>query len=1246
MHMMTGTIKKIVRRHFGNSTQGTSAMPVVGDAEHRRVLEWNDTSVDYAEKDLCLHQLIEQQAERSPGQTAVVFEQQKMTYAELNRRANRLAQRLRDSGVGPEKTVGVFVERSLEMIVGILGILKAGGAYVPIDTAFPQERIGFMLEDTKAGIVLTQTTLEDRLGEHAPEVIRLDTFDWAGNTELKQGGPDVRPDNLAYVIYTSGSTGRPKGVCIEHRNIVNYVLGVAQRFQLRSGMNHATVSTVAADLGNTVIFPALATGGCLHIISQERAQSYMRLSEYFERERIDVLKIVPSHLAALQSAGHPHRVMPRARLILGGEASRLEWISQLGNLSPDCRIFNHYGPTETTVGVLTYAVDSKLPETVSGTLPVGRPLPNSRAYILDQQGRPTPVGVAGEIYIGGSGVGRGYLNLPDLTAERFIPDPFSLDGAGRIYRTGDRARYLPDGSIEFLGRVDHQVKIHGYRVELGEIERAIREQEGVQQVVVTANEDEYGSRELVAYVVPKRPHQPLWAAASVHILPDGLPVADLNKNETDYIYNEVFALQAYLRHGITINDGDCIVDAGANIGLFTVFASRLAKNLRIFSFEPNPAAYECLKANAEAWGSWVKCFPHGLSSENKTAEMTFFQGFSLLSGFYADSAKERTVIKTYVSNQQLDSPDDGRFAAEIGEMIDNRFRAKTLSAELRTLSSVIREEGIERIDLLKINVEKSELDVLRGLGPEDWTRIQQLVIEVDEHEKLEPITGLLEQHGYDFLVEQDHLLKNTDLCYVYAIRPSSGRRLIRQQTSDGHIRGLSMPDETILTPAGLRKFLKKRLPQYMVPSDFVLMEKLPLTSNGKIDRESLPAPTASAGVTNEYIAPRDALEQSLADIWAKVLKVERVGIHDDFFDLGGHSLLAVRVIAEFEKLSDKRLPLAMLLQAPTIARLAELLRNDSRDPGWSSLVPIQASGSKPALFLVHDGDGMVILYQQLARYLGPEQPVYGLQSLGLKGDGIVHRSVEEMASHYIQEVMSVQPRGPYYLGGYCLGGAIALEMAQQLSAQGQRVALVAMIDTYNFSLIPQAKLGRLEYLHRLQTLWFAAANLLITKKSERMHFLGQKWGTAKIGLEATLRDWSNCLRNWGKGRKAGGDEYRRVKAANHQAMKEYVPKPYAGRVLLIRPRGHFWGQNDPAFGWDRVLCSPLDCRINPAYPKGIMLDPYLRMVAQALKGCLQEVQEAEAARRTQMPGTAREAEPAGDMAWLDSEQMTRRMAGL
>ncbi|HEX9349030.1 MAG TPA: amino acid adenylation domain-containing protein [Gemmatimonadales bacterium] len=876
--------------------------------------------------DRCLHQLIEDQAQRTPDQVAVVFEQQRLTYRELDRRAGQLAEYLRQLHVGPDSLVGLCVERSLEMVIGILGILKAGAAYVPMDATYPPERIAYMLGDAQVKILLTQQSLVAGLPSADAQVVCLDSFDWTQPLgPAAQSGAPVQPDNLAYVIYTSGSTGRPKGVCIEHRNIVSYVLGVSERLRLEPGMQHATVSTIAADLGNTVVFPALVTGGCLHVIAQERTESQALLSEYFVRERIDVLKIVPSHLAALQVGKNPELVMPRRRLILGGEASRRDWIEQLRVLAPDCEIYNHYGPTETTVGVLTYRVDRTVPDTKSGTLPLGKPLPNARVSILDGERRPVAAGELGELYIGGAGVARGYLNRPDLTAERFVSDT-----GDRLYRTGDLARALSDGSIEFCGRIDDQVKIHGYRIEPGEITSVLREHRGLREAVVLAREPEGGNgdKQLVAYVVPQRAEQPLWSAPSVHVLPDGMAVAHLNKSETDYIYNEIFVLQAYLRHGITIQDGDCVVDAGANIGLFTVFASRLAPNVRIHAFEPNPTVFACLQANAAAYGgaAGVTCHPVGLSRDNRSGDLTFFEGMSLLSGLYADPATERDVVKSYVRNQQDDGAGSERWSSEIGALIDERLQSQSVTVQLRTLSDVIADEAIERIDLLKINVEKSELDVLLGLGHADWPKVRQLVIEVDLRSNLEPITSLLEQQGFEVLVEQDPLLRSTDLCYVYAVRPSAGRRLIREQPADAHIHRLPAVDDVILTPTTLRKYVGARLPHYMVPAAFLLLESLPLNANGKIDRQALPLVAADeTRAARGTVAPRTDTERALAALWAELLNVPSVGVNDDFFEMGGHSLLAIKVVSRVRDVFGVDFPLRNLFDRSTVATMAEAI---------------------------------------------------------------------------------------------------------------------------------------------------------------------------------------------------------------------------------------------------------------------------------------------------------------------------------
>ncbi|HEY9693234.1 MAG TPA: amino acid adenylation domain-containing protein [Oculatellaceae cyanobacterium] len=474
---------------------------------HQLLFDFNNTTTDYPQEQ-CIHQLFEAQAALTPDNIAVVFENQKLTYQQLNERANRLARYLQKIKVKPEVIVGICLERSLEIIIAILAILKAGGAYLPLDPAMPAERLALMLQDAQASVVLTQQNIVETwqtkpLHEQVTRVVNLEQEWYEIAKESNQNCTSITTaENLAYVIYTSGSTGKPKGVAVEHQQILNYLYGILPRLDLPANSNFAMVSTFAADLGNTAIFPALSTGSCLHIIPQNLASDPETLAAYFEAHSIDCLKIVPSHLAALLTSPKAASILPRKRLVLGGEASNWDLVDRIHKYAPDCVIINHYGPTESTVGILTYQVDDNNLRHLSEIVPIGRPIANTQIYILDSQLQPVPIGVTGELYIGGDSLARGYLNQPERTAEKFIANPFSDRPNARIYKTGDAARYLPDGNIEFLGRIDNQIKIRGFRIELGEIEATIRQHPDIEQVVVIAREDVPGEKRIVAYIVP------------------------------------------------------------------------------------------------------------------------------------------------------------------------------------------------------------------------------------------------------------------------------------------------------------------------------------------------------------------------------------------------------------------------------------------------------------------------------------------------------------------------------------------------------------------------------------------------------------------------------------------------------------------------------------------------------------------------------------------------------------------------
>lgn len=637
-----GCFATLVRGAAAQPETVVSRLPLLNEDERERVVTtFNRTAVEFPSA-TCLHYLFEEKALRTPSRPALRCGETALSYAELNAQANQIAHALRRYGVKANVPVGLCVERSAEMIVGLLGILKAGGCYVPLVPDSPKARLAHQLKETGAPVLLTQEKLLGDLPDFAGAVLCLDR-DREKFAAESSANPEhnIGPQDLAYVIYTSGSTGVPKGVAVRHASLVNYTRFIERRLDLAShpdGLHFATVSTIAADLGNTAVFPALVSGGCLHVIGFEMAMAANLFSDYAAKYPIDVLKITPSHLNTLMKASGSDAVLPRKFLVLGGEASSWEFIRQIMQAGK-CAVLNHYGPTEATIGCCTFAVwENDVSAWNPATVPVGRPIANDCVYILDRHMAPVPVGVAGELCIGGTGLAQGYLNQPEQTAERFVANPFrrATDSESRIYRTGDLARFLPDGNIEFMGRIDDQVKIRGFRVEPAEIQNALRKCAGVQQTVVTPYQDKNGEKRLAAYVVA-------------------------------------------------------------------------------------------------------------------------------------------------------------------------------------------------------------------GTG----TKADQL-----------------------------------------------------------------------------RTFLQGVLPEYMVPSAIVMLEKLPLTPNGKVDFRALPSPEAEgAKVERPYVAPVTPEEEKMAAIWREVLRVERVSIHDNFFEMGGHSLLATQIISRIRNNFQVQMPLHSFLETPTVAQLAEKVRH-------------------------------------------------------------------------------------------------------------------------------------------------------------------------------------------------------------------------------------------------------------------------------------------------------------------------------
>ena len=889
-----------------------------------------------------LHKLFEEVAGAYPLEVALTFSGEDLSYDELNRRANRVAHRLRRMGVGPESPVGIGIGRSLEFIIGLLAIVKAGGAYVPLDLSYPRERLNFMLRDTRPSVLLTGA---DEIDVEAPGATTLRvTADVADFSAESDENLDVQigPRNAAYVMYTSGSTGNPKGVVIEQRSIVRLVCDP----------NYITISPLdtflqmapaSFDASTFEIWGALLNGARL-VIMEPGTPSLRDIGRKIEREQVTTLWLTAGLFHAMVDEQLPSLATVR-NMLAGGDVLSPRHVEKFLDVHRSSSVINGYGPTEGATFTCCHVL--RHGDSIGKTVPIGRPISKTRILILDEALNKVSIGQPGELYIGGEGVARGYLNQPELTEERFVRNPYSADPSDVLYRSGDMVSVGADGAVEFLGRKDNQVKVRGFRVELGEIEIALQQHPWV--------------RHVVAIVVESGP-----ADKAIHAF-------------------------------------------------------------------------------------W-------------TAE-----------------------------------------AGAVGE-------------------------------------------------------------------------------GGDLML-----------------------------------------------------FAGQHLPAYMVPSTFTLLESLPLTENGKVDRKKLLAMAVrnisrrdiaaaarqavaqtSTGQTvdihavadtsreNAFVPPTDVLEVQLIEIWEEILGVDRIGIRDDFFQLGGHSLLAARMFARVGEKLEKNLPLATLFHAPTIEQLAAVIRAEGWTPHWSVLVPMQAHGTKPPLFLAHGLTGNVLSFYRLRHYIQDDQPMYGIQAYGLSSGRASLLSIPEMAAHYVQEVRAFQPDGPYYLGGFSGGGLLAYEMAVQLTAAGERVAFLALFDSY---------------IEGAGGYWLKS---FYSKRALRMAMMATRYSwynLRKYGVRSVMRRkmrnmfvnfrimlWLLLARNSGKTAASESSRYLTIPEAFTRAIRVYQPQHYSGSAVLFRTVIAEYPLNDPSPGWKRYISGNLEVREVEGDHEYIFREPYIGRLAMQLNQALNAAQ--------------------------------------
>lgn len=912
----------------------------------------SDTQKVYPQE-LLIHELFEHQVEENSDRFALHDGNKTISYGALNDEANQLARHLIKQGVSSGTIVAVCADRSIDLMVGLLAVLKAGGCYLAIDPNYPGDRIEYMLEDSEVELVLLTSDvledfpLEDRIFFLLDNNARgkyLAEYDAKNISRFERQMSDA---SLAYVIYTSGTTGNPKGVCLQHAGATNLAFNQRDIFSISKNDRVLQFASISFDAATWEWMMALTNGASLYLLSEKNKLDTRACGSFIETHKISCATIPPAYLNHLSF----DKLTSLRVLISAGEVLSEPLARRLLDALPTVTLFNAYGPTEATICATCYRVSQPIVDLhqlalaaegkhAEGVLrfsdlaseikvPIGRPLNNCSCFVLDEYLRLLPVGVIGELYIGGAGVARGYLNQPEQGQQKFINNPFSQDSDARLYGTGDLVRLLQDGNLEFIGRSDSQVKIRGFRIELEEIEAELMQDARVREAAVILSNSDTQSAHLLAFVSLDPYASP--AAQRIVALSDlsefsndklfqlenGMEVFGLEKSNTEYIYEEIFKRNNYLSFGIEVKEGACVFDVGANIGLFSIYLCNTLKIVQVHAFEPILPIFNVLEKNIHIYGAdRVRANAFGLSNVVTEAEFNFYPHNPGISGVNKGHDDVVQIVRRHLANDANIEAIEG-----VDKLLEERLQFKKEKVSLSTLSAYISENDIQSIDLLKIDVERSEWEVLDGIDEEHWKIIKQIVIEVyDKNGELDRILSILKQRAYQVFIQECEDLKGTNLHHVFAKRLTGKHSNILPIAESPVFSSRYFGPKKIKEQ--IRDRLKQHLPEYMLPSGIFLMSTLPVNQNGKIDRKALPIEKIEEQLERQYVAPISEMEESLARMWCQVLKIERVGRTDHFFELGGHSLMATQVVSNISKKFRIELPIQDIFASPVLADLA------------------------------------------------------------------------------------------------------------------------------------------------------------------------------------------------------------------------------------------------------------------------------------------------------------------------------------